>query len=108
MSASRALNALLRLAWTGTIKEKPCSHLDSIQDAEANVDVCEECAELGDRWVHLRMCLTCGHVGCCSSSKHDHASQHYHETGHPLIKPYKQSGMDWIWCYEDNALLSPR
>jgi uncharacterized UBP type Zn finger protein len=101
-------NALLRLAWTGKIREKPCTHLDQIQEVEANTDVCEACAQLGHSWVHLRMCMICGNIGCCSSSKNNHALQHYHETGHPLIKPYMQSGMEWIWCYEDGALLSPR
>lgn len=108
MPATKILNALLRIAWTGKIKEKSCTHLDQIQDVAASKNVCEECAPLGDTWVHLRMCLLCGYIGCCSSSKHDHALQHYQETGHPLIKPYEQSGMDWIWCYEDDALLSPR
>ena len=106
MSTSRALNALLRLAWTGTIRKKPCNHLDQINEVQATSDGCEECLKLGDRWVHLRMCLICGHIGCCSSSKHNHALQHYRETGHPLIKPFKQSGIDWIWCYEDTALLT--
>jgi uncharacterized UBP type Zn finger protein len=106
MSTSRALIALLRFAWTGTIRKKPCNHLDQINEVQATSDGCEECLKLGDRWVHLRMCLICGHIGCCSSSKHNHALQHYQETGHPLIKPFKQSGIDWIWCYEDAALLT--
>ena len=100
-------NVLLRLAWTGQRKERDCTHLDHIQDVKATAEVCEECAKIGDKWVHLRVCLICGHVGCCSSSKHDHAFQHYQETGHTLIKPFKQPGMDWIWCYEDKALLDP-
>lgn len=101
-------NSILRLAWTGRFKEKPCSHLDQINDVQATTGGCEECLELGDKWVHLRMCLTCGHVGCCSSSKHDHALQHFKETGHPMTRPYQQPGMDWFWCYEDKALLDPR
>ncbi|MDT8307496.1 MAG: UBP-type zinc finger domain-containing protein [Anaerolineae bacterium] len=106
MSSSRILNALLRIAWTGKIREKPCGHLAHARDVTPSTDGCEECIQLGDKWVHLRMCLICGHVGCCSSSRHDHALQHFKTTGHPLIKPYKQRGMDWIWCYEDAALLS--
>jgi uncharacterized UBP type Zn finger protein len=53
------------------------------------------------------MCLVCGHVGCCDKAKNQHALQHFQQTGHPLIKPYKERGMDWIWCYEDRALLQP-
>ncbi|HZD58036.1 MAG TPA: UBP-type zinc finger domain-containing protein [Anaerolineales bacterium] len=101
-------NALLRLAWTGQLREKTCQHLNQATEVEARSDGCEECVQLRERWVHLRMCMICGHVGCCSSSKHEHAYQHFKETGHPLIKPYDQSGMDWIWCYEDEALLTPR
>lgn len=101
-------NALLRLAWTGQLQEKTCQHLDQAREVQARSEGCEECLQTGDRWVHLRMCLICGHVGCCSSSKHNHAHQHFKETGHALIKPYDQSGMDWIWCYEDEALLTPR
>lgn len=101
-------NWLLRLAWTGQLREKSCQHLDQAREVQASSDGCEECLELGERWVHLRMCLTCGHIGCCSSSKHDHAHQHFKATGHALIKPYQQRQMDWIWCYEDKALLTPR
>ena len=101
-------NSVLRLAWTGRLKEKDCTHLDLIQDVEPWTDGCEQCIELESKWVHLRMCLVCGHVGCCSSSKHDHAGQHFKETGHPLTTPYQQPEMDWIWCYEDKALLDPR
>ena len=101
-------NVILRLAWTGQIKEKDCAHLDQIQDVQPHSDGCEGCHQLGDTWVHLRMCLVCGHIGCCSSSKHNHAQKHYEETGHPLTRPYQQDEMDWIWCYEDKALLSPR
>ena len=77
-------------------------------DVRPGTDGCEECLELGAKWAHLRMCLTCGHVGCCSSSKHDHALQHFRETGHPMTRPYRQPSLDWIWCYEDKALLDPR
>ncbi len=100
--------ALLRLAWTGQLKQKDCQHLEQASAPKPVLEGCEECLELGDRWVHLRMCLACGHIGCCSSSKHDHAQQHFEQTGHPLIKPYDQPQMDWIWCYEDKALLTPR
>ena len=64
---------------------------------------CEECLKSGDRWVHLRLCLTCGHVGCCDSSPNRHATQHYHATHHPVIKSF-EPGEDWAWCYLDEEM----
>jgi uncharacterized UBP type Zn finger protein len=77
-----------------------CSHLDQIQVVDTGTDVCEECIKTGDTWVHLRMCLTCGHVGCCDSSKNKHATKHFHESTHPLIRTI-EPGESWIWCYVD-------
>lgn len=105
----RLINPILRLLWTGQLGEKPCSHLSMIDpDAKPQAEVCEECVALGDSWPELRMCLICGHVGCCEEAKNQHALKHYEETGHPLVKPYRERGMNWIWCYEDKALLDPR
>jgi uncharacterized UBP type Zn finger protein len=59
---------------------------------------CAECIALGDSWVHLRLCLSCGHVGCCDSSKNHHATRHFHATLHPTIKSF-EPGEDWAWCY---------
>jgi uncharacterized UBP type Zn finger protein len=59
---------------------------------------------LGDRWVHLRLCLTCGHVGCCDSSKNKHATKHFHTTGHPVMKSV-EPGEDWAWCYVDEIMF---
>ena len=67
---------------------------------------CEECLQTGSGWVHLRLCLSCGHVGCCDSSKNKHATAHFHATGHPLIQSF-EPGEDWIWCYVDEAFLEP-
>jgi uncharacterized UBP type Zn finger protein len=53
------------------------------------------------------MCLICGHVGCCEDAKYQHALNHYRDTGHQLVKPYRERGMNWIWCYEDETLLGP-
>ena len=61
-------------------------------------------AEAGDRWVHLRLCLTCGHVGCCDSSPNQHATKHFHATGHPIMKS-AEPGEDWGWCYIDQIQL---
>lgn len=66
--------------------------------------VCEECVQIGDPWVHLRLCLVCGHVGCCDSSKNRHAARHYRHTTHPLIRSI-EPGERWIWCYADETIV---
>ena len=81
-----------------------CAHLDSIHDVSPNTDGCEECLKLGDRWVHLRLCMTCGHVGCCDSSKNKHATKHFHATRHPIMR-FIEPGEEWFWCYVDNVML---
>jgi len=83
---------------------KTCSHRDQIQDVNGNTAGCEECTQTGDTWVHLRLCMTCGHVGCCDNSKNKHASKHFHETGHPVIRSF-QPGEKWLWCYIDQMYL---
>jgi uncharacterized UBP type Zn finger protein len=65
---------------------------------------CEECLRAGDTWVHLRICMTCGHVGCCDSSKNKHASKHYPATEHPIVKSLERDE-DWAWCYADETYL---
>lgn len=79
-----------------------CSHLDEIKVKSTHTRACEECVKLGDRWVHLRLCLICGHVGCCDSSKNKHATKHFHSTTHPLIRSI-EPGEGWIWCYVDQV-----
>jgi uncharacterized UBP type Zn finger protein len=81
-----------------------CSHLTLIQDVSPSAEGCEECLQLGDSWVHLRLCLICGHVGCCDKSKNKHATAHFHETGHPIIQSY-QPDETWRWCYVDQMML---
>ena len=83
-----------------------CTHLDQIHRVTAKTNGCEECLKMGDQWVHLRICLTCGHVGCCNSSKHQHATKHFHETGHPIMQSF-QPDEDWIWCYIDEVAMEP-
>lgn len=84
-----------------------CTHLRKAGDpAPHTPDGCEECLELGDEWVSLRLCRTCGHVGCCDSSKNKHASRHYQETGHPVIRSF-QPGDTWSWCYVDQIMAEP-
>jgi uncharacterized UBP type Zn finger protein len=79
-----------------------CSHLNEIMDVTPSGNGCVECLASGDRWVHLRLCRTCGHVGCCDSSPNRHATAHYHGTDHPLITSY-EPGEDWWWCYADQV-----
>ena len=81
-----------------------CTHLDQIQDVKPNTPGCEECLNTGDTWVQLRLCLSCGHVGCCDSSKNKHATKHFHGTRHPIIRTL-QPGESWRWCYVDNAAV---
>lgn len=82
-----------------------CEHLE-----EANTDIlpktpqgCEECLEMKDTWVHLRLCLTCGHVGCCDNSKNKHATKHFETTHHPVIKSFEPDE-NWEYCYVDELL----
>jgi len=85
----------------------PCSHLDQITDvAPRTPEGCEECLQSGDTWVHLRLCKTCGHVGCCDNSRNRHATKHYHATEHPIIQSMER-GEDWIWCYVDEVAMRP-
>lgn len=81
-----------------------CEHLDMIHDVTPTTQGCEECLETGDRWVHLRLCLTCGHVGCCDSSPNKHATKHFHATGHPIVRSF-QPGENWRWCFVDEELV---
>ena len=95
---------LLRLVFTGTLKEKECSHRNLIQVTTQTVRVCQDCVALGDTWPELRMCMICGYVGCCDQAKNQHARKHFQETKHPLTRSI-ESGADWMWCYVDEALL---
>jgi len=86
--------------------ETECSHLGQIKAVQAKTpDGCEECLQSGDEWVHLRLCLSCGHVGCCDSSINKHATKHFHHTKHPIIRSF-QPGEEWEWCYVDEIFLS--
>ena len=81
-----------------------CNHLDQVHNVAPQTAGCEECLQTGDTWVHLRLCMTCGHVGCCDSSKNKHATRHFRGTHHPIIKS-DEPGEDWGWCYEDEVAL---
>ena len=87
---------------------EPCAHTKMI-DAKVvpeAADFCPECVALGDEWVHLRVCLTCGHVGCCDQSKNRHARRHFYTTQHPIIQSY-EPGEDWRYCWIDDVELPP-
>ena len=82
-----------------------CTHVkDHAKNVKPHTKGCEECLKTGDTWVHLRMCLECGHVGCCDSSKNRHARAHFHATQHPLIRS-AEHGEDWRWCFIDEVFL---
>ena len=104
---TRAKNAILRRLWTGSFRRKSCSHLDQVHNPQPSARVCQECVALGDTWPALRMCMTCGYVGCCDKAKNQHSAKHFESTGHPIIRPYRERGMDWLWCRVDKALLDP-
>ena len=81
-----------------------CEHVDQIQKITPGAEVCKSCLEMGDTWVHLRICLTCGHVGCCDSSINKHARKHFKATGHPIMQSF-EPGEEWGWCYVDERPL---
>lgn len=83
-----------------------CDHLDSIVITELPEEVagCEDCLPIGAPWLHLRICLGCGHVGCCDSSPNHHASTHASESDHPIIRSL-QPGEDWCWCFIDEVMM---
>jgi hypothetical protein len=81
-----------------------CTHLDTIElvDLPDPIAGCEECLKTGGRWVHLRMCQQCGHVGCCDNSPGRHATAHFRDTGHPVMRS-AEPGEEWSWCYVDDV-----
>lgn len=86
---------------------KTCTHLDQIKDVTpSTLDGCEDCLKIGSTWVHLRLCLSCGHVGCCDDSPNKHATQHFHSSRHPIIQSF-QPDEDWLWCFVDELLMEP-
>ncbi|MFV2062935.1 MAG: UBP-type zinc finger domain-containing protein [Chloroflexota bacterium] len=86
-------------------KTPPCSHLATVTELpEPASHECAECIASGDSWVHLRMCLECGHVGCCDSSRNKHATTHNQGAAHPVVRSIER-GERWAWCYEDSETL---
>ncbi len=81
-----------------------CSHLEQIKDVSPKTTGCEECMNSGSTWVNLRICLECGHVGCCDSSIGKHATDHFHSTGHPIMRSFELND-SWGWCYVDDVWI---
>ncbi|MCU1267263.1 MAG: hypothetical protein JWM21_3581 [Acidobacteria bacterium] len=92
------------MTMTGMIMAKNCTHIDLTDAATPLSEGCAECLRTGDDWVHLRLCLTCGHVGCCDDSANKHATAHFHAMGHPVIESL-EPGEAWRWCYVDEILF---
>lgn len=80
--------------------KRDCEHVAQIQDVTPSAEGCEDCLRDGGTWVHLRMCLVCGHVGCCESSPNKHALAHFHDTQHAIVRSI-EPGERWRWCYVD-------
>ena len=83
---------------------RTCTHLDQVHEVTPSSTGCEDCLRMGGRWVHLRLCMTCGHVGCCDNSPNRHATAHAGGTDHPIIRSF-EPGEDWWWCYPDASIV---
>lgn len=83
-----------------------CTHLEFIRDVRPSAPGCEDCLRTGSWWVHLRICMACGYVGCCDSSPNKHASRHGRTVGHPVVRSL-EPGEDWLWCFVDEVFLTP-
>jgi len=84
-----------------------CKHLAQVRNVKPKTpDGCEECLETGDEWVHLRLCLECGHVGCCDDSINRHSTKHFHNTKHPIMRSF-EPGEDWGFCFVDQLMFEP-
>jgi uncharacterized UBP type Zn finger protein len=96
------------MAWTPGYQETTmpsvCAHLGLIRPVTPSSDGCLECLASGESWVHLRLCMTCGHVGCCDSSPNRHATKHFRASHHPIVRSY-EPGEDWFYCYLDDVMF---
>jgi uncharacterized UBP type Zn finger protein len=91
---------------TNVTLTNPCAHVaeTTIRSVRRPSKGCEDCLKIGSDWVHLRECLTCGHVGCCDSSPHRHATAHFRQTRHPIVSSVEPEET-WCWCYIDERML---
>ena len=83
-----------------------CEHIANIGEVTPSAAGCEDCLRIGGRWFHLRLCMTCGKVGCCDESPNRHASGHFREVGHPVIRSF-EPGEQWLWCFVDEVVVDP-
>jgi uncharacterized UBP type Zn finger protein len=81
-----------------------CTHINQLGEVTPSAKGCEDCLKIGAKWMHLRLCMTCGHVGCCDDSPNRHATKHFNTTGHPVIKSF-EPGEEWGWCYVDELFF---
>jgi uncharacterized UBP type Zn finger protein len=81
-----------------------CTHINQIGNVTPSAEGCEDCLKIDAKWLYLRLCMTCGHVGCCDSSPNRHATKHFRSTGHPVIKSF-EPGEEWGWCYVDELFF---
>jgi uncharacterized UBP type Zn finger protein len=95
-----------RVRFQRSFWRRPCAHIAGVGGSTSTAQSCPSCEASGAPWVHLRMCLACGSVGCCDSSKQQHARAHFEATGHPIIRSI-EPGEAWGWCYVDRAHLAP-
>lgn len=85
--------------------DSPCQHMDRVREVQPSAQGCEDCLAMGTTWVHLRICMTCGHVGCCDNSPKKHATAHYRaRSDHPIVRSF-EPGENWWWCYEDERIF---
>ena len=82
-----------------------CEHTNQVHKVNPSADGCEDCLKTGEGWVHLRLCKTCGHLGCCDSSPNKHATKHFHQTNHPIIKSFEPNE-EWGYCYVDDLMFA--
>ncbi|MDX2165804.1 MAG: UBP-type zinc finger domain-containing protein, partial [Deltaproteobacteria bacterium] len=99
-----ALGLDARVATAATAAPFACEHLGQVTAVAAASAGCLECLRTHQRWVHLRLCLACGHVGCCDASANQHATRHFRATGHPIIQSLAP-GEAWRWCYLDEHVV---
>ena len=103
-AAETGISLETEIRYVPTVDSTVCAHLDRIRPVFPSAAGCEECLRIGDEWVHLRLCLVCGHVGCCDTSKNKHATAHFHETEHPVMKSLEVLD-DWAWCFVDEEYI---
>ncbi len=103
-SAETGISLETEITYVPTVDASVCGHLDRIKPVFPSASGCEECLRSGDEWNHLRLCLTCGHVGCCDTSKNKHATAHFHDTDHPVMKSIELFD-DWAWCFVDEEYI---